>query len=89
MSGSVQINGHTFCEGLSRLEPPPPLLRLIRPVIRLMSGAIFLPEYDAELHGTLSIGQLVDMYHSHQATNKHDKVYALLGLSVITLVHLL
>lgn len=46
-----------------------------------MSGAIFLPKYDVELRGTLSIGQLIGMYHSHQATNKHDKVYALLGLS--------
>jgi hypothetical protein len=28
-----------------------------------------------------SLGELVDMYHTHEATKRHDKVYALLGMS--------
>ncbi|RDH27108.1 heterokaryon incompatibility protein-domain-containing protein [Aspergillus welwitschiae] len=82
MCGSVQINGHVFCEGLSRLDLTSPLLRLVHPVIHLIRGAIFRPKYELDSRGTFSIGELIDMYHSHQATNQHDKIYALLGLSV-------
>jgi ankyrin repeat protein len=28
-----------------------------------------------------SLGELIDMYHTHEATKVHDKVYALLGMS--------
>ncbi|KAL5365089.1 HET-domain-containing protein [Aspergillus floccosus] len=79
--GSVQINGHAFCEGIGQLKLPTHLQRLIYPVIRLMTGAIFRSIYEVDSRGAHRLSQLIDMYHSHQATNKHDKIYALLGLS--------
>lgn len=45
-----------------------------------MRGAIFRPGTTSS-RGTLSLGELVDMYHARAATKKHDKVYALLGMS--------
>src|SRR5262249_42378702 len=27
------------------------------------------------------LGELIDMYHTHKATERHDKIYALLGMS--------
>lgn len=81
MCGSVPINGHTFCEGIGQLELPTHIQRVTYPVARLMKGAIFRSIYDVNSCGDICLGQLIDMYHSHQATSKHDKVYALLGLS--------
>ncbi|KAB8253517.1 heterokaryon incompatibility protein-domain-containing protein [Aspergillus pseudonomiae] len=80
--GSVQINGHVFCEGLSTLGYSLNLPRNIRPVVHLIRGALFRPSYEIDSRGTLTIGELLDMYHNHHATILHDKVYALLGLSV-------
>ncbi|XHG03009.1 hypothetical protein AWENTII_006331 [Aspergillus wentii] len=80
MYGSVQINGHIFCEGLSKLRAPLP--SYIQPVLYLIRGALFRPRYEIDSYGTLAIGELLDMYRNHNATRLHDKVYALLGLSV-------
>ncbi|KAL3248974.1 hypothetical protein ABHI18_011827, partial [Aspergillus niger] len=53
----------------------------ISPVSYLIKGALFR-SHDSDLSvPTLSIGELVSMYRNHNATKKHDKVYALLGLS--------
>ncbi|KAE8382672.1 heterokaryon incompatibility protein-domain-containing protein [Aspergillus bertholletiae] len=79
--GSVQINGHVFCEGLSILGYSLDLPRTIRPVVHLIKGALFRPSYEIDSCGTLAIGELLDMYRNHHATILHDKVYALLGLS--------
>ena len=81
MCGSAQINGHVFCEGLARLDIPPSLLKLVRPVTQLISDANFRPEYEPGSKGAFLLGELIDMYHLHGASNPHDKVYALLGLS--------
>ncbi|KAE8310439.1 heterokaryon incompatibility protein-domain-containing protein [Aspergillus transmontanensis] len=51
MCGSVQINGYTFCEGLSELGIP----RLIRPVVYLIRGAQFRPRNAPGLRGSLYI----------------------------------
>ena len=81
MCGTVQINGHIFCEGLDNLRPSSTLMARISPVSYLIKGALFR-SHDSDLSvPTLSIGELVSMYRNHNATKKHDKVYALLGLS--------
>ncbi|PYI01840.1 HET-domain-containing protein [Aspergillus sclerotiicarbonarius CBS 121057] len=77
--GLTQINGYAFCEGLSRLKKKS-LPQHILPVIPLIKNSIFRPRHTPNLPGTLSIGELIDMYRSHLATVLHDKVYALLGL---------
>jgi ankyrin repeat protein len=59
---------------------------LIRTVAYLIKGAIFRSDYftDSLSRASLnicSLGELLDMYHAHEATKRHDKVYALLGMS--------
>jgi hypothetical protein len=46
-----------------------------------MRGAIFRPTYSRGSPGALSIGELVDMYHTRKATERHDKIYALLSMT--------
>ena len=58
----------------------------LRPIIYLMSGVIFRPKHAMSLLGSTSLGigslgELIDMFHSHEATKLVDKVYALLGMS--------
>ena len=81
MCGFISINGHVFCEGLSRLRLPSALLSAIGPVAHLIRGALYRPEYKLNSRGFISIGELIGMYHRHNAAKQHDKVYALLGLS--------
>jgi hypothetical protein len=67
---------------------------LIHSVIYLIREAIFRPDYlmgglgglslDGSGRSSLDIcplGELMDMYHAHESTKRHDKVYALLGMS--------
>ncbi|EMR87688.1 putative het domain protein [Botrytis cinerea BcDW1] len=85
MCGSARINGYTFCSGIGKLrfldEDYLGLQSLVRPTIYLIRGAIFRPEYTFDLLSDISLGELMDMYHSHKATIRHDKVYALLSMS--------
>ncbi|KAB8228791.1 HET domain-containing protein [Aspergillus alliaceus] len=85
MCGSIKMNGYTFSSGLKGLnllyKIDPGLESLIRSITYLIRGAIFRPEYMTYPRGTLSLGELIDMYHTREATKKHDKVYALLGMS--------
>ncbi|PIG87823.1 hypothetical protein AARAC_011885, partial [Aspergillus arachidicola] len=81
MCGSVYIKGHIFCDGLSRLRLSSDLLSRIGPVAYLIRGALYRPEYELGSRGFISLGELIGMYHHHEATKQHDKVYALLGLS--------
>jgi hypothetical protein len=85
MCGSAEVNGYTFCSGLSKLElsytAHADLHSLIRSVTYLIKGAIFRPRYTTSPSSGLSLGELMDMYHTHEATKRHDKVYALLGMS--------
>ncbi|GES59754.1 HET-domain-containing protein [Aspergillus terreus] len=78
--GSVEVNGYAFCEGLGRLRLPVSEWERIRPVIHLIRGSIFRPQYQLHSRGAYSIGQLMDMYRFHDASVPHDKLYALLGL---------
>ena len=84
------IDGYAFCLGLDLLKDfykaRPDLQGLIGSVTYLIRGAIFRPNYATSMPGRPSLdicplGELIDMYHTHKATKRHDKVYALLGMS--------
>jgi ankyrin repeat protein len=62
---------------------PPGLQNLIRSVAYLVRGAIFRPQEGGDWvsNAVCSLGELMDMYHTHEATIPSDKVYALLGMS--------
>jgi hypothetical protein len=55
-------------------------------VVSLVRGAIFRPVFkpSSSSRVTLDIctlGELISMYNTHQATQPHDKIYALLGMA--------
>ncbi|OBS16723.1 hypothetical protein FPOA_12665 [Fusarium poae] len=88
--GPTEISGYAFCSGLSKLnlsyETRPDLSSLIRSVSYLIRGAAFRPRCATGRSGRFSLGicplgELVDMYHTRKATDRRDKVYALLGMS--------
>ncbi|CZR65636.1 uncharacterized protein PAC_15536 [Phialocephala subalpina] len=90
MCGSTEIDGYTFCLGLSTLklsyEAYPDSHSLVRSVIYLMRGAIFRSRSMTSRSARFSLdirplGDLIDMYYNRQATDRRDKVYALLGMS--------
>ncbi|KAK3352266.1 heterokaryon incompatibility protein-domain-containing protein, partial [Lasiosphaeria hispida] len=88
--GSAEIDGYAFCAGLSALqlsyEKYPDLQPLIYTTTYLIRGALFRPRRGASQSGRFSLrihplSELIDMYHTRKATERHDKVYALLGMS--------
>ena len=88
--GPTEIDGYAFCLGLELLEgfhgTRSDLQGPTRPVTYLIRGAIFRSKYVSSRLGRVSLdicplGELIDMYHTHEATNRHDKIYALLGMS--------
>lgn len=87
MCGYFKINGITFVLGLTGLnlsykgDAYSGLENIVRSITYLMRGAISRPDYVTQPHGMLSLGELIDMYHTRGATKKHDKIYALLGMS--------
>jgi ankyrin repeat protein len=88
MCGPTEIDGYAFCLGVDSMKlykADPDLQSLIDSITYLIKGAIFRPGYSMSL-GRCSLdicplGELIDMYHTHEATQRHDKVYALLGMS--------
>jgi hypothetical protein len=86
MCGPTEIDGYAFCLGVDLLngfhDVPANLQKLIHSVTYLIRGAIFRPKGSCRVSLEIcSLGELIDMYHTHIATKHHDKVYALLGLS--------
>ncbi|EXA31269.1 hypothetical protein FOPG_18083 [Fusarium oxysporum f. sp. conglutinans race 2 54008] len=88
--GPTEIDGYAFCSGLSALklsyETCPNREGLIRSVAYLIRDAVFRPRYETSRSGRFSLdirplSELVDMYHTRKATDRRDKVYALLGMS--------
>src|SRR5579871_2278330 len=87
----MEIDGHAFCLGIDSMkeifEDHVGLESMIRSVTYLIKGAIFRSDYVlSNKSGRVSLeicslGELIDMYHTHCATKRHDKVYALLGMS--------
>ncbi|PWY86557.1 HET-domain-containing protein [Aspergillus sclerotioniger CBS 115572] len=84
VSGAAKLSGYAFVLGLQRMDLPyknhPGLEGLVTSVFDLIKGSIFRSASQAH-PGNLSIDELIDRYHTHEATWNHDKVYALLGLS--------
>jgi ankyrin repeat protein len=61
---------------------PSDLRSLIRSVAYLIRGAIFRQQgLGWVVNKVCLLSELIDMYHTHEATKRHDKVYALLGMS--------
>ncbi|KAK1240067.1 hypothetical protein MKX08_007509 [Trichoderma sp. CBMAI-0020] len=86
MCGSTRIDGYAFCLGLPSLLSYADIPDHIRSVTYLMRGSIFRPKYSINMSGDVSLdirplGELIDMYHAHEATERHDKIFALLGMS--------
>jgi hypothetical protein len=90
MCGPTENDGYAFCLGIDSLkgfyETRTELQSLIRSVTYLIRGTIFRPNYVMSKTGRVpqaicTLGELIDMYHNHEATLLHDKVYALLGMS--------
>ncbi|KAL6861934.1 HET domain-containing protein [Trichoderma novae-zelandiae] len=86
MCGSIRLDGYAFCLGLPSLLPYEHIPSHIRSVTYLMRGSIFRPKYSINSSGGISLdirplGGLIDMYHAHEATERHDKIFALLGMS--------
>ncbi|CAH0040078.1 unnamed protein product [Clonostachys rhizophaga] len=92
-SGRTEIDGYAFCAGLSALEisyrADQSLRYIIRTTAYLIRGAVFRPRYEGREKSQLGrfalnmrpLSQLVDTYHTRQATDRRDMVYALLGMS--------
>jgi len=85
MCGFTEINGHAFCLGLEALSRAYESEKFTNPVTFLIRGSIFRPPYASRNQGQrslriCSLGELFDMYHSHETTVLHDKVYALVGM---------
>ncbi|KAN0068665.1 Heterokaryon incompatibility protein (HET) domain containing protein [Elaphomyces granulatus] len=83
MCGPTEIDGYAFCSGLGFYKARQ---SVVPPVISLIRGAIFRPDYSMGRSGRSSLdicplSELIDMYHAHEAARRHDKVYALLGMS--------
>ncbi|KAH9220623.1 heterokaryon incompatibility protein-domain-containing protein [Leptodontidium sp. 2 PMI_412] len=90
--GRKEIGGYAFCAALNlrlfdRLYDDSPNLRsLIRSVIYLIRGAVFRPKVLMKSSSTFSLrirplGELIEMYHTREASRRHDKIFALLGMS--------
>jgi hypothetical protein len=88
--GLAEIDGYSFCLGLESLQifyqAHPDLHSLIRSVTYLIRQARFRPTIgvcwsDMSFLAIRPLGELLDMFHTHEATERHDKVYALLGMS--------
>ena len=88
--GPADIDGYAFFSGITSLKLPyedyPGLQPLVLSLAYLAKGAAFRSRYTTSQTGRFSldichIGQLVDMYHNHQASDIRDRIYALLGMS--------
>jgi ankyrin repeat protein len=89
MCGSTTIDGHIFCLGVKSLKltyRTSPELQTLPSVIYLIERTGLRSKYTANLPGKFSLeirslAELLDMFHTRQATDTRDKVYALLGMS--------
>ncbi len=90
MCGSTVIDGYAFCLGVKSLKlsfTASPELQALPSVLYLIERASLRPKYTANLQERFSLNiqplaGLVDMFHTRQAKDPRDKVYALLGMSL-------
>jgi hypothetical protein len=91
MCGSTEIDGYAFCLGVKSLQlsyMASPELQTLPSVTYLIAYAGLRSKYTAnpperfslEIH---SLAELIDMFHTRYASDPRDKVYALLGMSLI------
>jgi hypothetical protein len=76
------MTGFTFCKGMKMLLISRVNLK-IRPVIHLIELATSRPKYTTvtrPLLGIGDIGELINMFRFHKASDIRDKIYALLGM---------
>jgi len=83
MYGSMEIDGYAFSLCLEAL---PGVYNRMSSVTYLMKQTIFRPQYKIDVADRVSLdisplGGLIDMYHTRKATDRRDKVFALLGMS--------
>jgi hypothetical protein len=87
MCGSSVIDGYAFCLGLKTFHMASPDLEgSIHSITDLIRGSIFretriangLDRFSLDIR---PLGELIDMFHTYEATESVDKVYALLGMS--------
>ena len=89
MCGSTTIDGYAFCLGVKSLElfyTASPELQTLPSVTYLIERAGLRSKHTANLPERFSLkirslAELIDMFHSRQASDTRDKVYALLGMS--------
>jgi hypothetical protein len=93
MCSSTEIDGYAFCLGLKSLQKSQklsytafPELQSIPSLTDLIERAGLRPKYttnslDMYSLEIRSLAELIDMFHTRQASDPRDKVYALLGMS--------
>jgi hypothetical protein len=88
--GHTEIDGMALCLGVGNIkmlfEGHPELQNLILSVQYLISNAQLRPRnidwWSARESLDIGpLGQLLDMYHTHESTERYDKIYALLCMS--------
>ncbi|KAL3602978.1 hypothetical protein FPOAC2_07295 [Fusarium poae] len=84
--GESQIKGDIFCLGLPGIVYEDSSFAAVRSIEFLIRGSIFRPKYEQDSSGRVALGirplgQLMDMYHSHEATEPLDTIFALIGMS--------
>jgi hypothetical protein len=89
MCGSMEIDGYAFCLGLKSLKlsyTSSPELQTLPSITYLIERAGLRSKYTTDLPKRFSLNirslaELIDMFHTRKASDVHDKVYALLGMS--------
>lgn len=89
MCGPIEIDGYAFCLGLRSLKlsyTASPELQSLPSLLYLIEQAGLRPKYttDSSERFSLDIGrlaELVEMFHTREASDIHDKIYALLRIS--------
>ncbi|KAM0664266.1 hypothetical protein MY8738_008815 [Beauveria namnaoensis] len=89
MCGDCVIDGNAFCTGLQALNitfEDTSMQRRLASAVNLIKSAGLRPKQLTGFSTPFSLNictlaELVDMFHNRKATDKRDKVYALLGMS--------
>jgi hypothetical protein len=89
MCGPIEIDGYAFCLSLRLLElfyAASPKLQTLPLVIYLIERAGLRSKYTTNSPKRFSLeirplAELIDMFHTREASYVRDKVYALLGMS--------
>ena len=89
MCGPTEINGYVFCLGVNLLKlsyTASPELQTLPSVTYLIERASLQSKYITNSGERFSLNirclaELIDIFHTHKASDIRDKVYALLGMS--------